>query len=57
MAIVVATVVSLFQIPCPKCHKPLGRIGFRAANAGGLAAAGRCPHCGVSFDEQVPEKR
>jgi hypothetical protein len=45
---------SLFKIPCPRCRKPLGIVGFKAANSGmerTNSAPAHCPHCNVSFDE------
>jgi hypothetical protein len=56
LVVIVAAVVSLFRIPCPNCHRPLGRAGFWGANAGKGSVSGRCPHCGISFDEPMPEK-
>jgi hypothetical protein len=57
VVVTVAAFWSLFQIPCPKCHKSLGLVGFKVANSG---TGGRntvpahCPHCNVSFDEPMP---
>ena len=58
MAVVtVAAFYSLFQIPCPRCRKSLGLLGFKVANS---AVASRspahCPHCNVSFDSEMPER-
>jgi hypothetical protein len=56
VVVVVAAFWSLFQIPCPKCRKPLGVAGFRAATSATTRAEtvpARCPHCYVSFDEQI----
>jgi hypothetical protein len=53
-AVVVAAIWSLFEIPCPICHKPMGRVGFWVANGRMKTTAPRCPHCGVSVDEAVP---
>ncbi len=60
VVIVVVTVAafwSLFQIPCPKCRKPLGFLGFKVANSGmgsSNTVPVHCPHCKVSFDEPMP---
>jgi hypothetical protein len=54
LVVVLAAVVSLFQIPCPNCRKPLGRIGFLAAHAGSPDASRRCPNCNIAFNEQMP---
>jgi hypothetical protein len=55
--VVVSAFWSLFQIPCPRCRKPLGMAGFRAATSGirnmGMVPP-HCPHCYVSFDEPLP---
>jgi hypothetical protein len=53
-AVVVAAIWSLFEIPCPICHKAMGRVGFWVANGRMKKSAPRCPHCGVSVDETVP---
>jgi hypothetical protein len=51
----VAAFWSLFHIPCPKCGKALGLVGFKAANSGaGRRNVAHCAHCGVSFDEPMP---
>jgi hypothetical protein len=55
LAVTLAAFLSLFKIPCPRCNKTLGLVGFKVANSG---AAGRrrpahCPHCNVSFDEPM----
>jgi len=54
LIVVVAAFLSLLQIPCSKCGKSLGVLGFKVANS----PLGRrdtvpafCPHCNVSFDE------
>jgi hypothetical protein len=57
VAVAVAAFWSLFQIPCPKCNKPLGVVGFKVANSGmgrRNAVPAHCPHCNVSFDEPIP---
>jgi hypothetical protein len=57
IAVAIAAFWSLFHIPCPKCHKPLGIVGFKAANSGLRRAnttPAHCPHCNVSFDEPMP---
>lgn len=62
VVIVVVTVAafgSLFQIPCPKCRKSLGFVGFKVANSGmgsnnTVPVPAHCPHCNVSFDEPMP---
>lgn len=52
-AVVLAAVWSLFEIPCPNCIKRMGRIGFAVANGLMANRSPRCPHCGVSVDEQL----
>jgi hypothetical protein len=53
--VVLAAFVSLSQIPCPKCRKSLGMVGFKVANSGpgSWSRPAHCPHCGVSFDETM----
>ena len=53
-AVVVAAIWSLFEIPCPICHKAMGRVGFWVANGRMEKTAPRCPHCEVSVEEEVP---
>jgi hypothetical protein len=53
-AVVVAAIWSLFEIPCPNCRKVMGRVGFWAANGRMEKTVLRCPHCGISVDEEVP---
>jgi hypothetical protein len=58
LAVVVAAFSSQFRIPCPNCGKSLGMAGFRAAHAGprdGSRVPSSCPHCGVSFDDELPK--
>ena len=50
-AVVVAAIWSLFEIPCPICHKSMGRVGFWVATGRMKKTAPRCPHCGVGVDE------
>jgi len=47
----VAVLVLLHRVPCPRCQRPLGSIAARAAN--GWAKSGHCPHCRVSLDESI----
>jgi hypothetical protein len=57
MAVVtLAAFLSLFQIPCPRCRKSLGLVGFKGANSawGKRGATARCPNCRVSVDEPMP---
>jgi hypothetical protein len=51
----VAAFWSLFHIPCPKCGKPLGMAGFKAAHSGmgSSTVPAHCAHCNVSFDEPI----
>lgn len=53
-AVIAAAFWSLFEIPCPSCRKPMGRIGFWVANARMLSTSPNCPHCGISVDAQLP---
>jgi hypothetical protein len=53
-AVVAAAIWSLFEIPCPNCRKPMGRVGFWVANGRMERTVPRCPHCDVSVDEEVP---
>lgn len=57
MAVVtLAAFWSLFQIPCPRCRKSLGLVGFKVANSGWgkRGAPAHCPNCNVSVDEPMP---
>ena len=54
LAVVLAAFWSLFEIPCPNCIKRMGRVGFLVANGGLVKTSPRCPHCGISVDEQMP---
>ena len=45
-------VVMMRRIPCPRCKRPLGSIASKVAKRGLRLGTG-CPHCGVSFDEQM----
>lgn len=45
-------VVITRRIPCPRCKRPLGSIASKVAKRG-LRLGKECPHCGVSFDEQM----
>jgi len=45
-------VVMMRRIPCPRCKRPLGSIASKVAKRG-LRLGLQCPHCGVSFDEQM----
>jgi hypothetical protein len=47
----VAVIVLLHRVPCPRCQRRLGSIAARAAN--GWAKSARCPHCRVSLDESI----
>jgi endogenous inhibitor of DNA gyrase (YacG/DUF329 family) len=47
----------LFEIPCPKCRKPMGRVGFWVANGRMEKTAPSCPHCGISVDDAVPTEK
>ena len=58
-AILVGVVVfagfwSLFEIPCPNCIKPMGRVGFWVSLGGAARGAAQCPHCHISVDAEVP---
>jgi hypothetical protein len=56
LVVVLATVVHLFRIPCPRCREPLGRIGFMAAHAARSDGRAQCPHCAVSLDSEMPQE-
>jgi hypothetical protein len=51
----VAVIVLLYRTPCPRCQRPLGSIGARAAN--GWTKTAHCPHCRVSLDEPMESPR
>src|ERR1700683_467778 len=57
VVVAVAAFWSLFQIPCPKCRKSLGILGFKVASSG-IASRNTvpayCPHCNVNLDEPMP---
>jgi DNA-directed RNA polymerase subunit RPC12/RpoP len=57
LAAVGAAFWSLFEIRCPNCSKPLGMSGFLGAIERPRAtSARRCPHCGISFDSEMPTR-
>lgn len=43
-----AAFLSLLQIACPNCRKPMGWTGLKTGL--GSRAAARCPHCDISVD-------
>ena len=43
----VAIILLMRRIPCPRCGLPLGAVAARAA---GGRATGHCPHCKVSIN-------
>ena len=45
---------SLFEIPCPNCGKPMGRVGFRVSLGGAARGFAHCPYCQISVDAEVP---
>lgn len=45
---------SLFEIPCPNCGKPMGRVGFWVGLGGAARESAHCPHCHISVDAEVP---
>jgi endogenous inhibitor of DNA gyrase (YacG/DUF329 family) len=47
---------SLFEIPCPNCGKPMGRVGFWVSLGRAQRASVRCPHCDISVDAEVPKR-
>jgi hypothetical protein len=47
---------SLFEIPCPNCVKPMGRVGFWVSVGRTAKVPERCPHCGVGVDADVPNR-
>jgi hypothetical protein len=57
--VTLAAIWSLFQIPCPRCRKSLGLVGFKVANSSGRSAnsPAHCPQCAVSLDEPMPAGR
>lgn len=38
-------------VRCPRCSRPLGKVAIRAV----WGTVKQCPHCGASFDEQMPD--
>jgi hypothetical protein len=54
--ILLAAFWSLFEIPCPNCGKPMGRIGFWVSLGGAGRESPRCPHCDISVDAEVPNR-
>jgi hypothetical protein len=53
--VLLAAIWSLFEIPCPNCWKPMGRIGFWVSLGRTGKSAVRCPHCNISVDADVPK--
>jgi hypothetical protein len=55
VVVAIAAFWSLFNVPCPKCRKPLGMVGFKVANSGmgSRTVPAQCVHCKVSFDEPL----
>jgi hypothetical protein len=53
-AVVFAAVWSLFEISCPSCRKPLGRIGFCVASGLMANRSPRCRHCHIGLDQDIP---
>jgi hypothetical protein len=49
-------VAMIRRIPCPWRKQPLGSIASKVAKRG-LRLGKECPHCGVSFDTEMPVKR
>jgi hypothetical protein len=47
---------SLFEIPCPNCGKRLGGVGFWVSVGRASKVPERCPHCGIGFDVNVPNR-
>lgn len=47
---------SLFEIPCPNCAKPMGRVGFWVSLGRTGRGSERCPHCDISVDSEVPTR-
>ena len=47
---------SLFEIPCPNCWKPMGRVGFWVSVGRASKVTERCPHCGIGVDVEVPRR-
>jgi hypothetical protein len=47
---------SLFEIPCPNCAKPMGRVGFWVSVGRASKVPDRCPHCGIGVDVEMPNR-
>ena len=58
LAVVVApAALILWSIRCPNCKRRLGQtIGKQVALPLGADPPKLCPYCGVSLDEEIPEK-
>lgn len=54
--VLLAAFWSLFEIPCPNCGKPMGRVGFWVSVGRASKDREHCPHCGVGVDEEVPQR-
>jgi hypothetical protein len=55
--IVIAAFWSLFEIPCPNCAKPMGRVGFWVGVGPQRKVTEHCPHCGISLDAEMPAQK
>jgi hypothetical protein len=53
-AVVFAAAWSLFEIPCPRCRKRLGVVGFCVASGLMANRSPRCRHCQVALDQDIP---
>jgi hypothetical protein len=54
--VLAAAVWSLFEIPCPNCGKPMGRIGFWVGVGRASKVPERCPHCGIGVDVEMSNR-
>jgi hypothetical protein len=54
--VLLAAFWSLFEIPCPNCGKPMGRVGFWVSVGRAGKVLERCPHCGIGVDVEMPDR-
>jgi hypothetical protein len=53
-AVVVASLVALLRVHCPKCGGSLAHLGSDLTYPIGAARVDACPHCAVSLDDPCP---
>jgi hypothetical protein len=54
--VLLAAFWSLFEIPCPSCGKPMGRVGFWVSVGRAGEMLERCLHCGIGVDVEMPNR-